>query len=202
MSTPSQPDTQATVTWEPATSFVGGHLLDAIDVSYQELVDIFGPPHCDGDGYKVDAEWQLYVNGIGCTIYNYKTGPNYNDGEGEVADIRDWHIGGEDDRVALDVKRIIFEHQRKAAADNVDSTTERPVVFRMIRHNDESGVSGTGHVLSGVVWPNGWVNTFWNTATKPSSIGFYTDFESFMSIHVSSHPGNKTVIEWDDGREA
>lgn len=73
-----------------------------------------------------------------------------------------------------------------------------PKFFKMIRPNDESGVSGTGWIMSGVQWPNGWVQTFWNTKDKPSSVGFYESFDAFMSIHVSSHPGNKTIIEWYD----
>jgi hypothetical protein len=73
-----------------------------------------------------------------------------------------------------------------------------PKFFKMIRPNDESGVSGTGWIMSGVEWPNGWVQTFWNTKDKPSSSGFYETMDAFLSIHVSSHPGNKTIIEWYD----
>jgi hypothetical protein len=71
-------------------------------------------------------------------------------------------------------------------------------VFKMIRHGDESKVSGTGHVLTGVEWPNSWVTVMWLTDKQPSSVGIYPDFEAFLSIHVRSHPNNKTEIQWVD----
>jgi hypothetical protein len=67
-----------------------------LDISYQELVAILGPPHTNGDGYKVDAEWGLkFPDGTVATIYNYKDGKNYCGPEGLPTEaIRDWHIGG------------------------------------------------------------------------------------------------------------
>ena len=63
------------------------------NVSYQQLVDIFGVPNSDGDGYKTDVEWEGEVNGNVFTIYNWKNGPNYC-GYGNVQEITDWNIGG------------------------------------------------------------------------------------------------------------
>jgi hypothetical protein len=75
--------------------FMGGSLQGYIDASYIELEEIFGTP-TDGDGYKVDAEWEiLFDDGTFCTIYNWKDGENYNGKNGmPIEDIRDWHIGG------------------------------------------------------------------------------------------------------------
>lgn len=67
--------------------------------------------------------------------------------------------------------------------------------FRMIRHADASGVSGTGHVLSGVVCPSGKVVIEWHTAG--GSLGIYESYERFHAIHIASHPGNGTEIVWD-----
>lgn len=72
-----------------------------------------------------------------------------------------------------------------------------PRRFSAIRNNDESGVSGTGNVLDGVVFPyTGQVVVCWKTDN--SSLGFYDDFDTFMAIHVESHPGNNTEIVWHD----
>jgi hypothetical protein len=67
-----------------------------IQTSYADLVGCFGEPTCDGDGYKVDAEWIVtFADGVVATIYNYKTGRNYCGEEGQdVEDITQWHIGG------------------------------------------------------------------------------------------------------------
>lgn len=67
-----------------------------IKTSYADLVGCFGQPTCDGDGYKVDAEWVVtFADGVVATIYNWKDGPNYCGAEGTpVEHITEWHIGG------------------------------------------------------------------------------------------------------------
>lgn len=67
-----------------------------VDVSYAQLVKVFGKPHSKGDGYKVDAEWRLkFSDGTVAAIYNYKDGKNYAGKHGlPVSKIRDWHVGG------------------------------------------------------------------------------------------------------------
>lgn len=74
----------------------GTSLQGILNISYGEIVAKLGEPTSDGDGYKVDAEWTLeFEDGTIATIYNYKTGPNYNgSGDWNVEDIRAWHIGG------------------------------------------------------------------------------------------------------------
>ena len=81
--------------------------------------------------------------------------------------------------------------------------TLKPKTFHMIRKADESGVSGTGKVLDGVLWTNGWVNVMWRTDLDPikrghSSITFFDTFKAFEAIHIDSHPTNGTEIVWDD----
>ena len=76
-------------------------------------------------------------------------------------------------------------------------------LFYIVRHGDESGVSGTGRVLDGILWANGWVNVMWRTDLDPlkagmSSLTFFPTFRSFMDIHVNSHPTNETEIVWVD----
>jgi hypothetical protein len=72
----------------------GSCLQGYIDVSYDDLVAAFGEPMA-GDGCKVDAEWSIDDGTHVASIYNYKTGINYQGSDGEPTEqIRDWHIGG------------------------------------------------------------------------------------------------------------
>lgn len=81
-----------------------------INTNYATLVGCFGEPTCDGDGYKVDAEWIItFADGVVATIYNWKNGKNYCGEEGyEVEDITDWHIGGHGGTRAVErVKEVL-----------------------------------------------------------------------------------------------
>lgn len=74
--------------------------------------------------------------------------------------------------------------------------------FTVIRLGDESGVSGTGRVLDGVVFHNGQVVICWRTDIEgskhgASSLGIYNSWEDFKYIHIDSHPANMTQIVWD-----
>lgn len=85
----------------------GTCLLGEIDLSYDEIVALLGEPTSGGDGYKVDAEWNLeFEDGTIATLYNYKSGPNYNQDGSDVRDIRDWHIGGRFDGPTHAVKYV------------------------------------------------------------------------------------------------
>ena len=72
----------------------GTSLTGYLEIRYSDLVEMFGEP-LTGDGYKVDAEWNLEIDGDNIvTIYNYKTGKNYLGANGlNVEDITRWHIG-------------------------------------------------------------------------------------------------------------
>jgi hypothetical protein len=65
--------------------------------------------------------------------------------------------------------------------------------FQLIRHIDESGVSGTGIVAEGVEFSNGWAAMTW--LTQYSSIAFYPSMEYVQQIH--GH-GGKTEVHWLD----
>ena len=73
----------------------GSSLMGEIDCKYTEMVLAFGLP-TDGDGYKVDAEWEIkFDDGTISTVYNWKDGINYNGSSGfRTVDLYDWHIGG------------------------------------------------------------------------------------------------------------
>lgn len=65
---------------------------------YSRIVEVFGEPTSNGDGYKVDVEWVIDTpHGI-ATIYNYKDGKAYLGERGlKVEDMTEWHIGGKND---------------------------------------------------------------------------------------------------------
>jgi hypothetical protein len=71
--------------------------------------------------------------------------------------------------------------------------------FCIERQDDESGISGTGLVLEGVVFSTGLTVIHWLTPPPFGSTSIWTSFEQFMSIHVGPHPTNNTRVIWDDG---
>ena len=73
-------------------TFLQGH----IEADYFDLVEVFGEPTSEGDGYKSDAEWEVkFDDGTVATIYNYKNGKNYCGSLGQATHaITLWNIGG------------------------------------------------------------------------------------------------------------
>lgn len=68
--------------------------------------------------------------------------------------------------------------------------------FVLIRGADESGVSGVGKVLEGVVFSDGTTVVRWCVKDTENSTAIYASFETFMAIHVDSHPTNESKIVW------
>ncbi len=73
--------------------------------------------------------------------------------------------------------------------------------FVMHREHDSSGVSGTGMVLEGVLFSTGIVVVHWLTPPPRGSISVFDSLDQFLSIHVRPHPGNNTVLVFEDGEE-
>lgn len=73
-------------------------------------------------------------------------------------------------------------------------------LFCMIRNNDESGTSGTGKVLEGVIFPSGKCVVCWSKKTdqKVDSVSVFDSFDEFHKIHVGQHPTNKTEFIYYD----
>lgn len=65
--------------------------------------------------------------------------------------------------------------------------------FALYRHEDASGVSGTGHVADGVQFPNGWCSLCWRT--PHTSLAMYPSIGEVKAIH--GHDG-RTEILWPD----
>jgi hypothetical protein len=66
--------------------------------------------------------------------------------------------------------------------------------FLLKRVIDDSGVSGTGYVAMGIVWPSGKVTIEWIVGEHISQ-EYHETLEDCMAIH--GH-GDHTIVEWID----
>lgn len=73
----------------------------------------------------------------------------------------------------------------------------QPRRFHLQRDTDITGVSGTGHVADGVLWPDGSVSIRWR-GDRPSTV-FWDHL--VHAEHVHGHQG-ATRIVWDDPEPA
>lgn len=99
----------------------GTCLRGALDMSYHDLVSLFGEPIIIKEsGEKVDAEWKIgFTCGAIITIYNYKDGENYLGKEGVPTEkLRDWHIGAHFDETVEILFKVI---QGKIEAERIIS---------------------------------------------------------------------------------
>lgn len=71
--------------------------------------------------------------------------------------------------------------------------------FTVYRQSDETGVSGTGIVIEGVVFATGECVVHWLTPPPSGSLAIWSSFDAFIRIHIKPHPGNKTIITFGDG---
>lgn len=82
------------------------------------------------------------------------------------------------------------------------SSTE-PQLFTVIRRADESGVSGTGRVLDGVIFHNGQVVVCWrgdinSEKSGYSSLAIFPCWEAFQRVHIDAHPSNRAEVIFGD----
>ncbi|MEV7584411.1 hypothetical protein [Streptomyces erythrochromogenes] len=87
--------------------------------------------------------------------------------------------------------------EEQAAAQEPDFGPS-PRRFHMYRHTDVSGVSGTGVVADGVLWPDGTASVRWR-GDHPSVV--FWDRGQVSVDHVHGH-GGATEIVWLDGAQA
>lgn len=78
---------------------------------------------------------------------------------------------------------------------------DTPKLFTLIRHADESGISGVGRVLDGVIFHTGQVVVCWRAdinAPEPgySSLAIYPSWDAFLHVHVHPHPAEQTEIRF------
>ncbi|MCB2380325.1 hypothetical protein LGH70_22225 [Hymenobacter sp. BT635] len=78
-----------------------------------------------------------------------------------------------------------------------------PQLFTLIRNADETGISGTGRVLDGVIFHTGQVVVCWRSdlnTEKPgySSLVIYGSWEAFKAIHIDPHPAEQTQVVFQE----
>lgn len=71
--------------------------------------------------------------------------------------------------------------------------------FVLERRSDETGVSGSGFIMEGVVFSSGQVVIHWLTPRPDGSLSVWPDIQGFLETHVLAHPANDTHIYWNDG---
>lgn len=76
---------------------------------------------------------------------------------------------------------------------------DEPRLFTLTRRADESGVSGTGRVLDGVVFHTGQVVVCWRSDLRRdepgySSLAIYPSWEAFLHVHVRPHAADATQV--------
>ncbi|MFE7547075.1 hypothetical protein [Streptomyces gardneri] len=74
--------------------------------------------------------------------------------------------------------------------------TNPPRLFHLQRHTDISGVSGTGRVADGVLWPDGTATIRWR-GERPSTV-HWDALDHAQTVH--GHGGATEVI-WDQPTE-
>lgn len=93
-----------------SSSISGTSLQGYIECDYETLCRVFGKETSDGDGYKVDVEWDLeFSDGVVATIYNWKNGKNYCDEDGlEIDEITEWNVGGHSKQAFDNVSKALM----------------------------------------------------------------------------------------------
>ena len=75
---------------DPFVNINGTGKVGTLNMSFYELVDLFGPPVCGPSAdQKTQCEWHIeFEDGTVATIYDYKLG------EIPIEQINYWHVGG------------------------------------------------------------------------------------------------------------
>ena len=73
--------------------------------------------------------------------------------------------------------------------------------FTVARQSDETGVSGEGVVIEGVLLATGQCIAHWLYPRPKGSIAIFDSMNDFVTVHIQPHPSNRTIITYDDGEQ-
>jgi len=73
--------------------------------------------------------------------------------------------------------------------------------FTVCRQQDETGVSGEGIVIEGVVLATGQCIVHWLYPPPRGGIAIFDSMNDFIRVHIQPHPSNKTIITYQDGEQ-
>ena len=62
-------------------------------------------------------------------------------------------------------------------------------------------MSGVGVVIEGVVLATGQAVIHWLTPAPRGAIAIFDSMDDFIKIHIKPHPGNASILTWDDGEQ-
>ena len=71
--------------------------------------------------------------------------------------------------------------------------------FTVYRQHDETGVSGDGVVIEGVVMATGQCVVHWLYPPPRGGIAIFDSMSDFVKVHIEPHPANQTIITYQDG---
>tara|TARA_R100000808_G_scaffold11130_1_gene28911 strand:+ start:6061 stop:6480 length:420 start_codon:yes stop_codon:yes gene_type:complete len=73
--------------------------------------------------------------------------------------------------------------------------------FTVFRESDETGVSGDGVVIEGVLLATGQCVAHWLYPPPRGSIAVFDSIDDFIKVHIGPHPSNNTIITFQDGEQ-
>ena len=73
--------------------------------------------------------------------------------------------------------------------------------FTIARQYDETGVSGIGVVIEGVVLATGQAIIHWLTPAPRGALAIFDSMGDSIKIHIKPHPDNASILTWDDGEQ-
>ena len=73
--------------------------------------------------------------------------------------------------------------------------------FTVCRQHDQTGVSGEGVIIEGIVLASGHCIIHWLFPPPRGGIAIFASLEDFLKVHVNPHPENKTIITFEDGEQ-
>ncbi len=73
--------------------------------------------------------------------------------------------------------------------------------FTVCRQKDETGVSGEGVVIEGVVLASGHCIIHWLYPPPRGGIAIFDSIQDFEKVHIKPHPTNKTILTFEDGEQ-
>ena len=69
------------------------------------------------------------------------------------------------------------------------------------RQADETGVSGEGVVIEGVLLATWQCIAHWLYPRPKGSIAIFDSMNDFVTVHIQPHPANRTIITYYDGEQ-
>ena len=128
---------------QPEPTANGTHLVGYIDCSYAELVDIFGLPK-SGDSWKVRAHWVMRLNGLLCTIYDWKCSPEWSDEGVELTEVTTWNVGGFSSDSKLLIEQYVPQWHDERLSDQICLAEQQYDSFCMEHWEQAEGINNKG----------------------------------------------------------